>query len=358
MLAVRVRMQRGDFSLDVSLEAATPGVVGLFGVSGSGKTTLIDAIAGLLTPAEGRIEVDGSVLFESGRVEVPAERRRIGYVFQDARLFPHRSVRGNLRYGERRARVAARPIGFDEIVDLLGLRSLLTRRPSRLSGGERQRVAIGRALLAQPRLLLLDEPLASIDRARRSEVLPYLERVRDRFRIPIVYVSHQFDEVLQLATQLVLLDAGRVAAQGDLASVSRDPALHAVLGADAVAAVVDARVESASAGELRVRVGGGELVVPGNGLAAGERVRLEILARDVILATERPRGLAQPNCLAGTLVSLRSETPTAQLAELDVGGARLLARVPRARADELGLASGSAVWLVVNAVALRGAAPA
>jgi molybdate transport system ATP-binding protein len=347
-------MRRGEFDLHVDFEARTPGVVGLFGVSGSGKTTVIDAIAGLLTPEEGRIEVDGSLLFESGRVDVPAEHRRIGYVFQDARLFPHRSVLGNLRYGERRARSASLQIGFDEIVELLGLRPLLARRPSRISGGERQRVAIGRALLAQPRLLLLDEPLASIDRARRGEVLPYLERVSDRFGIPIVYVSHQFEELLRLATQLVLLDGGRVAAQGDVESVSRDPALHAVLGADAVAAVVDAVVESTSAGgDARLRLGAGTLLAAPNGAAVGERVRLELFARDVILATEPPRGLGQPNCLAGTVTRLWSESARSRLVEVDVGGARLLSRVASARAEELALASGRGVWLIVNATAPR-----
>ena len=191
------------------------------------------------------------MLFDAGRSDVAPERRAIGYVFQDARLFPHRNVLGNLRYGERRARERAATASLDEVVELLGLAALLERRPHQLSSGERQRVAIGRALLSRPRLLLLDEPLASIDRARRQEVLPYLEQLRDRFRLPIVYVTHQFEEVLRLATHVVLIGEGRVLAQGDVSSVSRDPTLHALLGPDAAGAVVEGEVETSTRRESR-----------------------------------------------------------------------------------------------------------
>src|SRR5262245_61409716 len=241
MFAFRLRKTRGDFTLEIEV-AAVGGVVALFGRSGCGKSTAVNLIAGLLAADEGRIEIGGEVLFDSRqRIDVPAEQRRIGYVFQDARLFPHYTVQGNLEYGARRARGESF-IELDRIVELLGIEGLLMRRPAQLSGGERQRVAIGRALLSQPRLLLLDEPLASLDRARRDEVLPYLERLRDSLAVPIVYVSHQFDEVLRLATHVVLMERGRVVGQGDVPKISRLPELRDLVGADAVGAVVEGRV--------------------------------------------------------------------------------------------------------------------
>src|SRR6187551_2159874 len=227
MLRVELRKRRGNFTLDAAFHAPTPGVTALFGRSGCGKSTLISLIAGLLAPDAGRVVLDDDVLFDGERhLSVDARHRRIGVVFQDARLFPHLSVRGNLDYGSRRVpREVSRFVSFDDVVSLFGLSGMLDRRPHELSGGEKQRVAFGRALLSQPRLLLLDEPLVSLDLARCEEVLPYLERLRDALAIPIVYVSHQFDEVLRLATRVVLLDAGRVLADGDLAAVSRHPAL-------------------------------------------------------------------------------------------------------------------------------------
>ena len=215
MLRVSLLKRRREFTLAASFAAPTPGLIALFGRSGSGKTTLIEMIAGLLPPDEGEVQLTGTVLTDTrAGIAVAPERRRIGYVFQDSRLFPHLSVAGNLRYGMQRARSMPHAIHFEEVVDLLGLGALLGRRPHELSGGERQRVALGRALLSQPQLLLLDEPLASLDVARREEVLPYLERLRDWLSIPMVYVSHQFDEVLRLATYIVLLEEGRVLTAG------------------------------------------------------------------------------------------------------------------------------------------------
>jgi molybdate transport system ATP-binding protein len=334
-------------------------VLALFGASGSGKTTVIELIAGLLRPEAGRIEVDGAVLFDAGSTDVAPEQRAIGVVFQDARLFPHRSVEGNLRYGERRAGARAPTASFAEIVELLGLGALLERRPHQLSGGERQRVAIGRALLSRPRLLLLDEPLASIDRARRQEVLPYLERLRDRFRIPIVYVSHQFDEVLHLATYVVLISDGRVAARGDVVNVSRDPTLRALLGPDSAGAVVEGEVERVdAAGLATVRIGAGRLAVPARHAAVGSRVRIQVRASEVLLATQTPHGLAQSNLLEGSIAARAHDGPGSELVEVDVGGARLLARVSADRAAELDLCAGRRVWLVVGAATVRGGFPA
>jgi molybdate transport system ATP-binding protein len=243
MLEVRLKIRRGDLDLRVDFRAPTPGVTALFGVSGAGKTTVVHAVAGLMRPASGRIALDATTWFDAERgVDVPAERRRVGYLFQDARLFPHLDVLGNLRYGQRRVREAGPALELGEVVQLLGLESLLARRVRGLSGGERSRVALGRALLARPQLLLLDEPLAALDAPRRAEVLPYLERLRDRARVPMIYVSHQYEEVLRLADHLVLLADGQVVATGSPAELSLHPALVALVGADAAGAVLDGQV--------------------------------------------------------------------------------------------------------------------
>src|SRR6186713_2743392 len=230
MLRVELRKRRGDFTLESAFSAPTPGVTAIFGRSGCGKSTLISLIAGLLTPDSGRVAVGDDVWYDSERqLSVDTRHRRMGVVFQDARLFPHLSVRANLDYGlQRLPKTAERPMKFDDVVSLLGLATLIERRTNQLSGGERQRVALGRALLAQPRLLLLDEPLASLDAARREEVLPYLEKLRDELAIPIIYVSHQFEEVLRLATHVVLMDRGKVLSQGSLDDLSLHPELRAI----------------------------------------------------------------------------------------------------------------------------------
>jgi molybdate transport system ATP-binding protein len=357
MLAVSVLRQRPEFTLQAEFAAPTPGVIALFGRSGSGKTTLVNLLAGLLTPDRGRISIGDLVLTDThAGIAVPVERRGIGYVFQDARLFPHLTVAGNLRYGERRARVATRIIGFEEVIALLGLAALLERRPPQLSGGERQRVSLGRALLTQPRLLLLDEPLASLDAARREEVLPYLEALRDRLSIPMVYVSHQFDEVLRLATQLVLLDAGRVLAHGPVDEMCLLPALQSSVGPDLVSAVLEGVVtrRGGDEGGTEVAVGRGTLHVSLPGVAVGARVRLQLLARDVILATQPVQGLSVRNALAGTVTAIRDDDYGAVLVSVDVGGATVLARITHDARQALALHPGSTVWTLVKAVSTRG----
>jgi molybdate transport system ATP-binding protein len=347
LLDVRVQLRRGSFALDAAFQAPTPGVIGLFGRSGCGKTTLLHAIAGLLEPRDGRIALDGDVYFAVRETNVAAERRRIGCVFQDARLFPHRSVSGNLRYGLRRAPSDSRRIGFDDVVELLGLRGLLQRRPHQLSGGERHRVAIGRALLSQPRLLMLDEPLASQDLARRSELLPYLERLCSGLRMPILYVSHQFDEVVRLATHVVVLEDGRVAAQGDVASASRSPALRSIVGAEGIGSVLDgvAEAREPDTGLTRVRVGTQSLRVALGDVPPGSRVRIHLLARDVLLASAPPAAPVAGDVLEGAVTALESDGAQSLLVAVDVGGATLLARV----ASGADLAPGRRVALLVNA---------
>ena len=395
MLHVSALKKRDGFTLQAQFAVPTPGIVALFGRSGCGKTTLVNIISGLLQADEADIRLDDVVLTDTraGTV-VPVERRRIGYVFQDARLFPHFTVGGNLRYGLKRAEGKRwRPappsppqpqpeqhahaplsggnhrwvsghesdspgevIAFDEIVALLGLGSLLDRRPHQLSGGERQRVGLGRALLSQPRLLLLDEPLASLDVARREEVLPYLEALRDRLSLPMVYVSHQFEEVLQLATHVVLMDAGQVVTQGTLSEVSLRPELRKIVGPDAVGSVLDGvitRVDSAG-GVADLQVGSGTLHVGLEDVVVGAHVRVQLLARDIILATQKPQGLSVRNELEGVIAELSPDDYDAVLVKVDVGGVVLLSRITREAASALGLRPGSRVWALVKAVSTRG----
>jgi molybdate transport system ATP-binding protein len=363
MLSVSFQKRREGFSLQVAFSAPTPGIVALFGRSGCGKSTTIDLIAGLLEPDAGHLSLEDTTLVDTATgVTVPAERRRIGYVFQDARLFPHRSVMGNLRYGLKRAKGVEQRIGFDEVVSLLGLEGLLQRRPHQLSGGERQRVALGRALLSQPRLLLLDEPLASLDAARREEVLPYLEALRDHLSIPMIFVSHQFDEVLRLATHVVLLENGKVAAQGSPAEVSLVPALRAIVGPEAVGAVVDGVITSIDPekrlAELRLaggtlRVSARDVLDPRRPQQVGSPVRVQLLARDVILATEAPRGLSVRNALEGTVAEITDDDDEV-LVRVDIGGAYVLSRITKAAVEALQLQRGSPVRALIKAVSLRG----
>lgn len=355
MLAVTATLRRG-ISLDVRFELPTPGVVALFGRSGCGKSTVVNIIAGLLQPKSGRVVQNGTVLLDTEqRINVPPERRRMGYVFQDARLFPHLSVAANLTYATRRA-VGPTYVSLDAVIDLLGLGALLDRRTHQLSGGERQRVAIGRALLAQPRLLLLDEPLAALDAARREEVLPYLESLRDRVGVPMVYVTHDFDEVLRLATHLVLMEAGSVVAQGEIGDVSLDPHLRSLIGAAAVGAIIDGVVLGRdAAGELtQVRVGQGILNVQTQPLAAGTVLRVQLLARDIIVSTQPPQHLSVRNSLAGLVTDVERDAEDSMLVSIDIGGAVIMARITPAATRELSLRPGLGVWALVKSVSLRG----
>ena len=331
MLAVSASLRRGPFVLDVGFETPTPGVVALFGRSGCGKSTAINIIAGLLRPQSGRIVLDDDVLLdtESG-VNVPPERRAVGYVFQDARLFPHLSVAANLRYALRRA-ARAPYVTRDTVVDLLALGPLMDRRTHQLSGGERQRVAIGRALLSQPRLLLLDEPLAALDEARRGEVLPYLESLRDQLRLPMVYVTHDFAEVLRLATHIVLMEAGRVTAQGKVGDMI-DPISNL----------------------WRVRLGSGEVNVQAGDLDVGAPLRVQLLARDVIVSTQMPRHLSVRNSLAGIIAGVQDDDSDSDLITIDIGGEKILARITKAATRELSLRPGMQAWALVKSISLRG----
>jgi molybdate transport system ATP-binding protein len=356
MLRVAIRKRLAPFELDVEFELPTPGVAALFGPSGCGKTSTISAIAGLLEPDAGRIELDGELLLDTAQGRsLAAERRRIGYVFQEARLFPHLSVAGNLHYALKRA-PATRFVSLETVIELLELEALLERRTQRLSGGERQRVAIARALLSQPRLLLLDEPLASIDRERREELLPYLESLRDRLALPMVYVSHQFDEVLRLATHVVLMQAGHVLAEGGIGTISLDRRLRTLIGPESVGAVVDGRVLGTEAGSglMRVAVGRGELKLAAEPWPRDTPVRVQLLARDVILATRPLEQLSVRNQLSGTITAIEADDAHSDLVSVDVGGATILARVTQAATRELALAPGLPAWALIKSASLHG----
>ncbi len=357
MLEVRLCLERGDFDLEVQFSAPAPGITALFGRSGAGKTTLIHLLAGLLEPDSGWIALDGEKLFDSAlSLNVPTHRRRVGCVFQDLRLFPHLNVAGNLRYGLRRAASQPQRITMERIVTLLDLGPLLARHTWQLSGGERQRVALGRALLAQPRLLLMDEPLAAIDVAKREEVLPYFERLRDELTLPIVLVTHHFEDVVRLATHVVLMDAGRVRAQGNLPTVSLTPELGALLGSEGVGAVIEGRVESidAASGLATISAGQHRLLVPGGSLQPGGALRVQLLARDLILATAAPVGLSVRNQLQGVITDIKAESSHNVMVSLDIGGDALLARITTLAALDLQLRIGQHLWILIKAVSLRG----
>ncbi|MDB6082357.1 MAG: molybdate transporter ATP-binding protein [Gammaproteobacteria bacterium] len=356
MLAVAAEIRRGTFVLNVRFELPTPGVVALFGRSGCGKSTVVNIIAGLLAPNFGRVVLDGTVLLDTARrVDVPAERRHIGYVFQDTRLFPHLGVAANLRYGEKRA-LGTPYVSLDAVVALLDLGPLMDRRTHQLSGGERQRVAIGRALLTQPQLLLLDEPLAALDEARREEVLPYLETLRDHLSIPMVYVTHDFGEVLRLATHIVLMQAGMVIAQGEIGEMSLDPHLRSIIGPDEVGAVIDGVVLGIDPASnlTRVRVGDGELNVQAENLRAGTALRVQLLARDIIVSTRAPEYLSVRNNIAGVVTGIHGDDADSDLVIIDIGGAQILARITKAATRALSLRPGMKAWALVKSVSLRG----
>jgi molybdate transport system ATP-binding protein len=355
MISFACRLARPDFRFDARFET-TGGVTALFGASGSGKTTAIRLLAGLERPDHGRIAVDGeTVLDTERRIWVPPSRRRIGVVFQDAQLLPHLSVRANLLYGRWFTPPTARRIAFDQVVAVLGIAHLLDRRPATLSGGERQRVAIGRALLMSPRLLLMDEPLASLDARRKMEILPFIERLRDEFRVPIVYVSHAVEEVTRLANQVVRLDEGRVTAIGKAADVL--PAASLSRAADRFDAV---SVLTGSVATYRADYGvtvighpAGDIVVPGRLDPGGGPVRIAIRATNVSLSIGRPSNISIRTRLSGQVIGLETnDGPFALITIRLTGGDILQAYATRLARDQLGLDVGDSVLALIKAVAI------
>jgi len=359
MLTVDIERRLGAFRLKVAFEAGE-GVTALFGRSGAGKTSVVNAIAGILRPDRGRIVINGETVFESTRgIDVPTPRRRIGYVFQEGRLFPHLNVRQNLRYAGLFSR-GTPASEFARVVELLGLKDLLDRRPGNLSGGEKQRVAIGRALLSSPRLLLLDEPLASLDTHRKSEVLQYIELLRDEIKIPIVYVSHVVEEVVRLADTVVLVSAGEVAAVGAAEEVMGRSDL--LTGAFEGGTVIEAKVieQDMQYDLTTLAFDGGTLVVTNVDALIGEPVRVRIRARDVSIALERPGRISIQNVLGGRITAVGDERSGIVDVSIGIGATTLRSRVTVRAARQLGLAPGLDVYALVKAVSLdrRSAGPA
>ncbi len=354
-IAARFRLARPGFSLDVDIQLPGRGVSALFGPSGSGKTTLLRCLAGLERAPDGYLSVGGEV-WQEGREFVPPHKRPLGYVFQEASLFPHLSVRRNLEYGLRRIAHDARRVSLDHAIELLGIGHLLERMPERLSGGERQRVAIARALAVSPSILLMDEPLAALDLARKQEILPYLERLHDELEIPLIYVSHAPDEVARLADHIVVMDAGRAVAAGPLVETLARLDLPLHLGEDAGVVLDGVLAERDETWHLaRVDFPGGSLWVREHGVPLGHHVRVRILARDVSLALEHQNHTSIQNLLPGTVEAIGDDSHAAlALVRVRVGESALVARLTRRSVAALELALGRTVWAQVKSVALIG----
>lgn len=349
-LEARFFVERGEFTLDCRLQAPASAVTALFGASGCGKTTLLRAIAGLDRHPQGHVKISDEV-WQQGRRFVPPHRRALGYVFQEASLFAHLTVRGNLEYGFKRAPRRALP--FDSVVDLLRLGPLLSRRPEGLSGGERQRVALGRALLASPRLLLMDEPLAALDRASRNEILPFLRRLNEVSGAPVLYVSHSLDEVSRIADRVAFMQAGKILATGPIAEMATRLDLPLAHG-DPAEAVIEAEVGGHD--DLYhltyVDFPGGRFSVAREALPVGQRVRVRLLARDVSLTLERQTGTSILNVFPARVCELVEEGAAQVMVRLEAAGVPLLARVTRKSAAVLELAPGRELYAQVKSVAL------
>lgn len=364
-LRIDLAVERGATRVAGRIDVPPRGITALIGRSGAGKSTLLQAAAGLLRAQSGQVAIDGTVLFDAARgIDLPPGARRLGLVFQDGRLFPHRAVRANLLYGAQRAPAGAAGPGLDEVVELLGLAALLARRPHQLSGGERQRVALGRALLSKPRALLMDEPLASLDPPRRHELLGYLAALPGRLNLPILYVTHQMDEVMRLADRVVLLSDGRVAASGPAIELLSDLSLGPLVGRFEAGSVLAGHVaEQLADWQLTVvEVAGQRVTVPQIAAAPGDPVRLRIRARDVALQ----RGVltsSASNQLTGTVLRVLDREPPYAAVELALApaagaGGRLWALVTQRSVQSLAIAAGQPMVASFKAVAVEGRAAA
>ena len=351
-LKVSLRHRLAGLDLDVAFDAPS-GVTTLFGRSGAGKTTVINAVAGLLRPDHAHVVAGGEVLADTDAgIWLPPHKRRVGYVFQEGRLFPHLDVRRNLDYGRKVSRRPRDSAAFDRVIGMLGIGDLLDRRPATLSGGEKQRVAIGRALLMQPRLLLLDEPLAALDEARKAEILPFLERLRDEADVPMLHVSHSAAEVARLATTVVAIERGRIIASGPARVVLGDPRLSPTR-VRAGGAVPPARVVTHhDDGLSEIDAGGARLLLPRVAQPPGAALRIRIAAHDVILSRDAPVGLSALNTLTGTIEAVHTgEGPGAIVSVSTVAGP-LLARLTRRSVARLGLAPGRPCHAILKSVAI------
>ena len=352
---MRYTLVRDDFSLDVDIRIPTRGITGIFGASGSGKTTLLRCIAGLEHAMNGHLSVEGVIWQDSARnISMPVHERRVGYVFQEARLFNHLTVRGNLEYGKQRNRGHKDHVDFDQIIDLLGLEPLLTRKPASLSGGEAQRVAIARALLRSPRLVLMDEPLSGLDSAHKEEFLPFLDRLHAELALPILYVSHSIEEVGRLCDQLIVMEQGRVLAQGEIQSVLVRLDLPALAG-EVAGTVIQGTIESYDPEYdlCSVRFSGGKLLIPGNRGEPGMNVRLRIRASDISLCRTMPQDSSILNVLPVTVEHIQSDNGPYSMTRLRAGEDLLIARLTRRSTDDLDIKPGDHMLAQIKSVAVR-----
>lgn len=352
-IRARFAFQLGVFALDVDVQLPGRGVTAVFGHSGSGKTTLLRAIAGLIRASNGYLSVAGDV-WQDGATFRPSHQRPLGYVFQEASLFSHLSVRNNLDYGRKRVPLIERRVALDTAVELLGIGPLLDRRPDSLSGGERQRVAIARALAVSPRWLLMDEPLASLDFARKQEILPYLERLHDDLDIPVLYVSHAPDEIARIADHVLVLVQGRVVANGGLRETLARLDLAGTFAEDVGAVLEGVIAQHDDADHLtRVAVDGTSLYVARRPEAIGQSVRLRVHASDVSLALQKPDGTSILNVLPAVVAEL-ADSPTAGqvLVKMDIDGGSLIARISARSRDQLRVTPGQRLWAQIKSVAL------
>ena len=350
----KFKLDRPGFFLDLDVDLPGRGVSALFGPSGSGKTSFLRALAGLERARSSFVEINGSVWQDDARgFFMPTHQRPLGFVFQEASLFGHLNVRRNLEYGMKRVAVDRRRVSLEQAVELLGIGPLMDRDPESLSGGERQRVAIARALATSPSLLLMDEPLAALDAKLKSEIIPYLERLHDELDIPVIYVSHAFDEVARLADYLVLLDRGRVVASGSMDSLLTRPDLP-LAGGDGAGVWIDGEVVGFDPTYhlLGIEFRGGRFYLPGRTRRLGQRVRLRIQARDVSLSLEKRTDSSIINILPARIVDLSDDAPGQVMVALAMGDSRLLCRITRKSADALQLRPGKAVYAQIKGVAI------
>ena len=355
MISVDISHQQGAFTLATKFETDAQGVIAVFGRSGAGKTSIVNVLAGLIKPDKGHVEVNGKVLLDTKNgINVPPEKRRLAYVFQESRLFPFHSVHRNLTYGMKRTPEAERRVDFDDVVQLLGLQNLLERKPRSLSGGERQRVSLGRALLTSPNLLLMDEPLASLDTTRKQDILSFIERLRDHFHIPIVYVSHDVDEIIRLADTLILLDEGRVAAMGSVEELTSRLDFRPLTGryeaGSVIAAEVAAHDDQFELSELAFA--GGIFRLPRIDNPIGAKVRVRIRARDVSLALSRPENVSELNFFKGQIMEIDHTQNSPQIdVRVDIG-VPLWVRITRKAVHDLDLHKGSEVYTLVKSTSI------
>ena len=355
MLEVDVSHRLGPLQLEADFSCPAAGVTAIFGRSGAGKSALVKMLAGLLRPQRGRIVLRGRTLFDSGRgIDLPPEQRRLGYLFQEGRLFPHLSVRQNLLYGFRRAPAAERRIGLDQVVGLLGIEDLLGRRPGALSGGEKQRVALGRALLANPRLLLMDDPLAALDPPRKEEILRVVEQLKTELDLPVIYVSHAMQEIVRLADTLILISDGRIEAVGPLEELTSRLDLRPLTGRYEAGAVLTTTVagQDKMFGLTELRFAGGRLRVPYLNLPLGLTLRVRIRARDVSIALTPPENISIINMIPCIIKEIGEEKSPQVDLKLDAGGAPIWARITARSRAALGLEPGLQVHALIKSVAI------